>query len=240
MVYVGIILQAMGADFYPRLTGVAGDNAQCNQMVNEQTEISLLLALPGVLGTVAFAPWVVRIFYTGQFDITAEILCWQMAGMLLQLISWPMGFILLAKGLGTLFVAADAVAWSVYIGLAWLGLRWFGLPGMGMAYLGLYLFHILMIRAVVRRCSNFQWTSANIRFGIVAVTTAGVAVCSRLLLSEPWGTAVGALLAVLMGVFSLKSLVAILGPERMNRLMRKLHLPFSFGAARQPPREESK
>src|SRR5580704_8242519 len=35
MVYVGFVLQAMGTDFYPRLTAVAGDNRRCNQLVNE-------------------------------------------------------------------------------------------------------------------------------------------------------------------------------------------------------------
>ena len=44
--YVGFILQAMGADFYPRLTAVAKDNAECNRLVNEQAQISLLLAGP--------------------------------------------------------------------------------------------------------------------------------------------------------------------------------------------------
>src|SRR5204862_2425167 len=51
--YVGIILQAMGADYYPRLTGVAKNNPECNRLVNEQAQISLLLAGSGVIGTSA-------------------------------------------------------------------------------------------------------------------------------------------------------------------------------------------
>src|SRR5205807_1610471 len=35
--YVGIILQAMGADFYPRLTAIIKNNTECNRLVNEQT-----------------------------------------------------------------------------------------------------------------------------------------------------------------------------------------------------------
>ena len=57
--YVGIILQAMGADFYPRLVGVAEDNRECNRLVNEQTLVSLLLAGPGVIGTIIFAPLII-------------------------------------------------------------------------------------------------------------------------------------------------------------------------------------
>lgn len=66
--YVGFVLQAMGADFYPRLTAVAKDNTECNRLVNEQAQVSLLLAGPGVIATLTFAPVVIALFYTAEFD----------------------------------------------------------------------------------------------------------------------------------------------------------------------------
>ncbi len=42
--------------FYPRLTGVAKDNVATNRMVNEQAQVSLLLAGPGVIATLTLAP----------------------------------------------------------------------------------------------------------------------------------------------------------------------------------------
>ena len=96
--YVGFILQAMGADFYPRLTAVARDNTECNRLVNEQAQISLLLAGPGVIATLTFAPVVIALFYSAKFHATVEILRWICLGMTLRVITWPMGFIILAKG----------------------------------------------------------------------------------------------------------------------------------------------
>ena len=61
--YVGFILQAMGADFYPRLTVVANNPCECNRLVNEQAEVGLLIAGPGVLGTLTFASLVIQVFY---------------------------------------------------------------------------------------------------------------------------------------------------------------------------------
>src|SRR5690606_6521993 len=55
--YASFILQAMGTDFYPRLTAVADDHPECNRLVNEQAQISMLLAGPGVLGTLTVAPF---------------------------------------------------------------------------------------------------------------------------------------------------------------------------------------
>ena len=155
MVYVGFVLQAMGTDFYPRLTAVADDNRRCNQLVNEQAEISILLALPGVLATLALAPWVIQLFYSSKFDKAAEILCWQVAGTFLQVNSWPMGFILLAKGRAAALFWTDLASYSVYVALGWVGLKLFGLPGTGMAFLGLYAFHWCVVYAVVRRISGF-------------------------------------------------------------------------------------
>ncbi len=65
--YVGFILQAMGVDFYPRLTASASDNPECNRLVNEQTLVGLLLAGPGVIATLTFAPLVIALFYSAKF-----------------------------------------------------------------------------------------------------------------------------------------------------------------------------
>ncbi len=56
----------MGSDFYPRLTAAARDHAECNRLVNEQAQISLLLAGPDARN-LTFAPLVISIFYAVTF-----------------------------------------------------------------------------------------------------------------------------------------------------------------------------
>src|SRR5690606_41907637 len=46
-IYAGFVLQAMGADFYPRLSAVCNDNEACNRLVNEQAPVGILLAVAG-------------------------------------------------------------------------------------------------------------------------------------------------------------------------------------------------
>ena len=74
--YVGFILQAMGADFYPRLTAHSKDNRACNRLVNEQARVGLLMAGPGVIATLTFAPLVIALFYTAKFGAAVGILRW--------------------------------------------------------------------------------------------------------------------------------------------------------------------
>jgi len=221
-VYVGFVLQAMGTDFYPRLTAVANDNRRCNQLVNEQAEISILLALPGVLATLAFAPWIIRVFYSGKFDQAAEILSWQVLGTFLQVNSWPMGFIIVAKGRAAAMFWTDLVSYSLYVGLAWLGLKWFGLPGAGMAFLGLYVFHWAVMYVIVRRVSGFTWTPANNRLSAMGLIAAVTTLWARFELAEPWATLLGGALAVIAGVYCLRALVRHAGADRIKRFLSKI------------------
>jgi antigen flippase len=226
MVYVGFVLQAMGTDFYPRLTAVADDNRQCNRLVNEQAEISMLLALPGVVATLALAPWVIQIFYSSKFDKAADILCWQVAGTFLQVSSWPMGFILLAKGRAATFFWTDLAAYSVYAAFGWFGLKLFGLPGTGMAYLGLYVFYWCLIYAVVRRQSGFVLSPANVRLSLLGVAVVTVTLCARLKLPEPWATGIGCSLALATGVYGMQTLIRLVGVEKIDRYLRRIGLSF--------------
>src|SRR5262249_40687962 len=74
MTYISFVLSAMGADYYPRLTGVIDQPDLAVQMVNEQTEVALLLAGPVLITMLAMAPWVIRLLYTSEFAPAADIL----------------------------------------------------------------------------------------------------------------------------------------------------------------------
>ena len=71
--------------------------------LNEQAEVGLLLAGPGIIGTLTFAPLVVTLFSFAKFGPAVEPLRWMCLGMLLRVASWPMGFILMAKGARKVF-----------------------------------------------------------------------------------------------------------------------------------------
>ncbi len=159
--YVGFIMQAMGADFFPRLTAVASNHPECNRLVNEQAEVGVLMAGPGVLGTLTFAPLVIRLFYTSEFWPAADILRWICLGMMLRVASWPMSFILVAKGERKLFFWSELLTNALFVGLVWLGLKWIGLTGTGIAFFAMYAVYWLGIYLIVRRLSGFRWSAAN-------------------------------------------------------------------------------
>jgi len=124
--YVSFITQAMGADFYPRLTAVASDHKECNRLVNEQVEVGLLLAAPGVIATLTFAPLVIWLFYSSAFAPAVEILRWICLGMIMRVASWPMAFVLVARGERKLYFWTELLSNGLFIFLVWAGLTIFG------------------------------------------------------------------------------------------------------------------
>ena len=173
--YVNFVLQAMGTDFYPRLVGAAADNAECNRLVNEQAMVSLLLAGVGVTATLTLAPWVLTLLYSDRFTGATEMLRWVCLGMALRVLTWPLGYILVAKGKRTLFVAADLIWTVLNIALTWLFVRWFGLVGAGIAFFASYAVHFFVVYPMCRKASDFRWSSGAARTVIVFVVAIALA-----------------------------------------------------------------
>lgn len=211
-VYVGFILGAMGADYFPRLTAAATDNSEVNRLVNEQTGAALLMALPGILGTLTFAPFVIHLLYSAQFEPATAILRWQILGVLGRVIAWPIGFVLLAKGRAKIFFWTELASNSVHLLLIWFGMKWFGLRGLGMAFFGLYIFCGILILIVVRKMTGFRWSKTNVRLGVgVAAITTMVFIATAGWLSPIWGMAIGGLLTIVSGFYALREIASRAG-----------------------------
>ncbi len=220
--YVGIILQAMGSDFYPRLTGIAKDNTECNRMVNEQAHVSVLLAGPGIIATLTFAHLVIELFYSSKFEGAVEILRWLCLGMTLRVISWPIGYIIIAKNARNLYMFSE-LAWTiVYLGLAWVCVRSFNLNGAGIAFFLSYIFHVLMIYLIVRRLSGFRWSTVNIQTSFLFVSLIAVVFCSFYTLSPFLSMVVGILAILLSGTYSIQVLLSLVSLDRIPRPVLKL------------------
>ena len=199
-VYVGIVLTAMGADFYPRLTAVAQDDAAVNELVNQQTEMGLLIALPGLLVTLVLAPWVLRIFYSSAFVAATEVIRWMILGVGLRVVSWPMGFVQLAQGRARVFMATETVFAALQIALLFAGVRWFGLLGCGISFFATFLAHTVGSLVVCRWLSGFSWSRHAMALIALSVFSSGAVML--VLAADPWraGQWIGGAVAV-VGAF---------------------------------------
>jgi antigen flippase len=220
--YVGVILGAMGTDFYPRLTAAAKDNSTCNRLVNEQTKVSILLAGPGVIASVTLAPLVITLFYSSKFQQAVEVLRWLCLGMALRVISWPMGFIIIAKGAQNLFFWSE-LAWTVvYVALAWVCVTAFALNGAGIAFFSSYIFHVVMIYLIVRQLSGFRWSDTNIKVGLCFLSIIAFVFCSFYELSQVLAMMVGIVSLLASSAYSIRSLLNLVSLNLIPRPILRL------------------
>lgn len=227
--YLSFALQAMGTDFYPRLTAVAHDYPACNRMVNEQAHVSLLLAGPGILATLILAPWVLRTFYSPEFGAGAELLRWLCLGMALRTLSWPMGYIVLAQGAQGVLFWSEAAWTLVYLGLARLFMASHGLAGAGIAFFAAYLFHCLMAYAIARRLSGFRWSARNLTTGLLYLGAIALVFQGFEQLPPVPALVIGGAALALGGLHSLASLLKLLAsggplPSTLGKWLGKLKL----------------
>ncbi len=221
-IYVGFVLNAMAADFYPRLTAVAGDNAAVNRMVNEQTEMGLLIALPGVLATITLAPWVLTVFYSSEFIAAAEIIRWQIIGITLRVVSWPLGFVQIAKGKGSLFMITELAASSLHVALLMAGMRLFGLDGVGIAFASFYLCYAGGIFCICRWLSGFEWSRQAKKILFASSMAIALTFMAVRLLPDAQAVVSGMILTLVTAAICLQSLQKLLGVTLWGLLRAKL------------------
>jgi PST family polysaccharide transporter len=219
--YIGFIIQAMGTDFYPRLTGAASRPAECNRLVNEQAEVGLLMAGPGIMGTMALAPIVITFFNSAAFLEATVILRWLCLGMLLRVIAWPMGFIVLAKGERKIFFWSEVLSAVGYVAFVAVGIKLFGLAGTGIAFFALYLINCFANYFIARHLTGFSWSPANRKLWFLF----GPMVAAVLLLGYFKGIGpliIGTAISIVAGIYSLTALCKLMSTERLPGPLRKI------------------
>lgn len=211
--FVNIVLGAMGADYYPRLTGIVQDKPAMVRLVNEQTEIGLLLALPGLLATLALAPWILQLLYTREFLGGVELLQWFILGCMGRVISWPLGYVMLALGKGKWFLLAETSCNLLHIALIAAGLHLLGIEGVAVSFFVIYIVYIIVVYLMSRHLISFSWTPACSRIALFGLLILGVSLITCRSLSLWPASGIGLALTILVSGLCLRQLCTLLGPE---------------------------
>lgn len=219
-VFVSFVLTAMGADYYPRLTGATHDKATMCRMVNEQTEIGLLLAMPGLLATLALAPWVIRLFYTAEFLPAVELLQWFILGCLGRVVSWPLSFVMLALGKGRWYFLIETTFNLLHLALIVLGLHLFGIEGVAIAFFVMYVCYVAAVYSVSRQLIGFRWSASCTRLTFLALPPIVFTFLAVRWLSLWPATFLGSFVTVIVSLWALRGLAQLVGRE--HRVIRAL------------------
>lgn len=170
--YLGIVLQAMSADYYPRLSEAIREPRTAVRIVKEQTEVALFLGAPIILGGLALAPLALEILYSSAFRPAAELLRWQILGDVLKIAGWPMGYVLLAANRGRTFLLVEAVGWTAFLATTVFLIPYVGLEAAGIGYLVMYVLYFPAVLITARRITGPIWTLDVIGHMLIVAATA--------------------------------------------------------------------
>jgi PST family polysaccharide transporter len=210
--FAGFVIAAMGSDFYPRLTALIHDKTAATTLINQQTEIGVLLAVPGLALTICFATEILAIVYSREFVSASELLRYFALGIFGRVISWPLGFIQLAKGKALLFLATETFFGSLYLGGMLYFLEHHGLHGIGQAFALNYLAYTVTMLMVARRLIGFRWSSSTRTLLTQSLIIILAGFFSTFLDSE-YALAFGILITVVATVFCVRGLASRLGKD---------------------------
>lgn len=171
--YVGIIINSMLSDFFPRLSAINSDNEMSNKLINEQLEIALVLGTPMILTLIATTEILIKVLYSSSFLSTTTILQWQLFGAFFTLISWPLSVLFLAKNKGVFCIIIDGVWSSLFLAIVYFGWSYFGFKILGIGDAIAIFSKLFLVYFLVRKIGNFRFSVKNVKniliYGLFAV-----------------------------------------------------------------------
>lgn len=209
--YAGMVFSAMGTDYYPRLAGVAKDNKQANQLIQQQAEVALLILGPILCVFIVFAHWAVVLLYSSQFVLINDMIRWAALGMYFKAISWAIGYVFLAKGNSKLFFLNEILANTYILLLNIIGYKLHGLTGLGISFLLAYFLFFLQVYLITKK--NYSFTYSHSFYKLILIQLIFGIACFLIIsfFSTILAYIIGVLLIVAVSWYSLKEL-----DKRMN------------------------
>ena len=211
--YVGMVMNAIATDYYPRLAAINKDNAKCREAVSQQGEIGAMIIAPMLTICLVFMPFVLRLLYSEQFLAANEYISWACLGMMLRLAAWIISYLFVAKAESKMFLKLELSANIFYLVFSLLGYHYLGLTGLGIAFALEYVVYFLMCYLIAKNRYEFKFSNGFIKcYGIQLLLV--IACLAIVMLFDGWMKyTFGSVIIALSCYWGLKGL-----NQRMNLL----------------------
>lgn len=222
LLYMTLVTQSLGTDYFPRLTGQI-DTPAAVATVNQGLLVGLLITVPMVIGTIGGAGLALTLFFSSEFVPAAALLQFLSLGNIFKAMSIALAYVAMAKGWRFVYLGFDLVMNAAFLGLSLVFYDSWGLMVIGMAYCLGYGLHAGCAFLVARRAIGLR-LDGPVRVTILLGLGLAVLTLAAALWRPEAGLAVGAVALAISGIYSLRLLARILPPEgRLGRLIARLN-----------------
>jgi PST family polysaccharide transporter len=161
-VYLGFVLNALGAEYYPRISALRHDRGLLNRAANDQMRVVLTLGAPLILWMIATAPWLLVLLYSSEFEQAQTLLRLLLLGDVFKLVGWCVGYLYLAREARMKFFVVE-LAWNAFFLAVLIPSAHFGVGSAGYAYATAYALYAVVTLILARRETGFVLEPASRR-----------------------------------------------------------------------------
>ena len=183
--YAGMVFSAMETDYFPRLSAVAHDIQATNETVNKQTEVSLLMLAPMLVGLLTFLPILIPMLFKSEFLPVVPMAQVAVLAMYLKVLTMPVAYITLARHRSLAFLFLESSYFVVLIVAIMLGYQWWGIFGTGIAIVVAHVVECMLTMVYAYRYYDYRSTWAIARYAGVQMAI-GFTAYAVSLLFEGW------------------------------------------------------
>jgi PST family polysaccharide transporter len=153
-IYLMLITSTLSVYYLPRIAEIR-TAGELRSEIAKTYRFLLPLTVLGAASIFLLRDFIIRVLFTGDFMPMRELFPWQLAGDVIKMSAWMLGYVVIGRGLVKFFVAKEIGVGIAFVLLTHLYVGEFGLPGVTAAYALTYLanwaFLILIVCHEMRR-----------------------------------------------------------------------------------------
>lgn len=149
--YVGFLFSAMSVDYFPRLSAVSSDNKKVSDLVNQQAELTILIAAPIIIFIFCSSEILIKILLTKDFLSTVPLVKLLALSLFMKATSYAFGYVSFSKGdRRTFFWLEGVYGNAITLIFSTIGYVFWGLIGLGIAAIASYSLYIVVVTLVAK------------------------------------------------------------------------------------------
>lgn len=204
--YFGVFFSALTTDYYPRLSGVADDNRKATQLMNQQSEMIVLLISPFLVFFLVFINLIITILYSNEFIPINTMMLWAGLGIYFKAVSWSLSVIFISKGEIKILLFSEITSTIVMLLSNLFGYTYYGLEGLGISFLFAYIYTYIQNYLLVRLRYKFAYSQDFLKIFLVHLALGVIVLILGKNFSGLWSYLLGAAIIIISITFSINRL----------------------------------
>ncbi len=141
-IYLMLVTSTMSVYYLPRLAEIRTSGILKSE-IYKFYRVILPATVIGAIGIFLLRDLIIEVFFTREFIAMRSLFGWQLAGDVIKIGSWVLGYIVLGRSMVMVFVLSEIVCSSLFVILSWFFVSIYGVTGVSIAYLVNYLVYWL-------------------------------------------------------------------------------------------------